>query len=439
MSKPLAFTGAIVVSFVGGLLVSGAFRGPDAGGYAAAEPFLTVPTAALKSWLPPISDYDNGGEPLDDKRFEALMAALEEAVTAEETLADFGREADLHLWNFLRRLAIPELTEEQTERVSAYLAELSERHPDHAGMISRNAGQMASYAAAFPSVPPFSISSALLGDPTLLTDLDVLSSGGKPWEDSDVDGLLAWLDAVVTSPETANDFESEASMLFFFFTMLLQLGEPTDAQTARVVDYLEGVKADHPDAAEAIDKELHLIRNLTPGRMAPNIVGTDTDGDEFELEEYRGNMVVLIFSGQWCGPCRGEYPYHRFILENYEDRPVVLLGINSDAELETIQKAKIDERLPYRTWWDGHEENSTQGPIATAWNVTGWPTIYILDEEGVIRYVNKRGGALISAVDKMLMERQMREMEADGAAAATAADAETDTDADTEEDGDAER
>ena len=71
--------------------------------------------------------------------------------------------------------------------------------------------------------------------------------------------------------------------------------------------------------------------------------------------------------------------------------------------------------------------------------MTGWPTIYVLDEEGVIRYVNKRGGALISTVDRMLMAKQMREMEAAGAAAATAAAAETDTDGDTEEDGDAER
>ena len=118
--------------------------------------------------------------------------------------------------------------------------------------------------------------------------------------------------------------------------------------------------------------------NLIPGNVAPNITGKDTEGVEFSLEEYRGNIVAVIFTGQWCGPCRGEYPYHRFVLENYGDRPIVLLGVNSDAELETARQAKIDENLPYRTWWDGHsqpdaEAAATDGPIATAWNVTGWP------------------------------------------------------------------
>ena len=42
----------------------------------------------------------------------------------------------------------------------------------------------------------------------------------------------------------------------------------------------------------------------------------------------------------------------------------------------------------------------------------------VLDEEGVIRHVNKRGGGLIAAVDELLMEKQMREYEARTEAAA---------------------
>ena len=59
-----------------------------------------------------------------------------------------------------------------------------------------------------------------------------------------------------------------------------------------------------------IDKQRRLLI-LNPGQVAQNIVGTDTDGVRFTLEDYRGNIVVLIFSGEWCGPCRGEYPYQR--------------------------------------------------------------------------------------------------------------------------------
>ena len=156
-------------------------------------------------------------------------------------------------------------------------------------------------------------------------------------------------------------------------------------------------------------------------------MGTDTEGVEFALEDYRGRIVTLIFSGQWCGPCRGEYPYQRGMLKIYDEDDVVLLGVNSDAKLETIQQAKIDEELPYRTWWDGHSQPdadvaATEGPIATEWNVSGWPAIYVLDEEGVIRHVNKRGGALVAAVDALVIEKRMRGWEAQREAAAAGAE-----------------
>ena len=44
------------------------------------------------------------------------------------------------------------------------------------------------------------------------------------------------------------------------------------------------------------------------------------------------------------------------------------------------------------------------GPISRAWGVRGWPTIYVVDEEGVIRYKNVRGERMDAAVDKLLAE-----------------------------------
>ena len=154
------------------------------------------------------------------------------------------------------------------------------------------------------------------------------------------------------------------------------------------------------------ERALLRVESFTPGRVAPNIVGKDTEGVEFALEDYRGNIVVLIFSGEWCGPCIGEYPYHHFILEQYRDDPLVLLGVNSDGNVETIREAKASGKAPaYRTWWDGHAVVATSGPIATTWGVTGWPAIYVIDEEGVIRHVrNTRGGQLIATVEELLRE-----------------------------------
>lgn len=50
------------------------------------------------------------------------------------------------------------------------------------------------------------------------------------------------------------------------------------------------------DAAEAY---LYELRNLTIGKIAPQIVGDDIDGVTFKLSDYRGKVVVLDFWGDW--------------------------------------------------------------------------------------------------------------------------------------------
>lgn len=409
MQKSAAVTGAIVVAFVGGLVAPGVFGGSGPDTADTEDSRWTLPAAATKAWFPPVGDYKTDGEPLDDEKFEALMTAFDEAMTADETLADFEREAEVHLMNFIRRLGPAEISEQQKDRITARLAALAEEHPEHGGMISRRAGLVDSYSRPWPGGGLPSLSGSLM----IFGDVDEYDTGGEFFEDAQVDELIARLDAGLNIPETLADFEREAGTHLWRFSGRLQRGRLTPEQVERVAAYYEELKAEQPDAAEMLAHETFMVRNLIPGNVAPNIVGKDTEGVEFSLEEYRGNIVAVIFTGQWCGPCRGEYPYHRFVLENYGDRPIVLLGVNSDAELETARQAKIDENLPYRTWWDGHgqpdaEAAATEGPIATAWNVSGWPSIYILDDEGVIRFVGKRGGDFIAALDELYTEMRMR-------------------------------
>ncbi len=53
---------------------------------------------------------------------------------------------------------------------------------------------------------------------------------------------------------------------------------------------------------------LFELRNLAVGKPAPDIEGEDASGGRFKLSDYRGKVIVLSFSGNWCGPCREMYP-----------------------------------------------------------------------------------------------------------------------------------
>ena len=50
---------------------------------------------------------------------------------------------------------------------------------------------------------------------------------------------------------------------------------------------------------DAAKGDLHELRHLSIGKVAPEIEGEDLDGVAFKLSDYRGKVVVLDFWGDW--------------------------------------------------------------------------------------------------------------------------------------------
>src|ERR1051325_855861 len=94
------------------------------------------------------------------------------------------------------------------------------------------------------------------------------------------------------------------------------------------------------------------------------------------------------------------YPHERSLVKRLEGKPFALIGVNSDPK-EKVGPALKRENITWRSFWDG---GNTRGPIATQFGIQSWPTIYVLDAKGVIRYKNARGEAMDHAVDSLLKE-----------------------------------
>jgi peroxiredoxin len=125
------------------------------------------------------------------------------------------------------------------------------------------------------------------------------------------------------------------------------------------------------DLARAMQFELN---NIMPGNPAPDVHGTDADGEPFRLSDYKGKVVLLIFSANWCGGCVALHPVERKIVETYRGRPFVMLGVNRDDTLDTLKADTASGEITWRCWWDG-----MNGSICEAWNINGIPRIILLD------------------------------------------------------------
>ena len=179
-----------------------------------------------------------------------------------------------------------------------------------------------------------------------------------------------------------------------------------DAEERRTVtDYLSALERSDALKGPAARTKF-MIDSLSVGSVAPEITGTDLDGVRFSLSDYRGKVVLLTFSGDWCGICRAQYPVERRLQELYGAgrAPFVILSVDSGASARESRAALAREGLTYRAWWDGGGDKPTAGPIATEWNVVGWPATYLIDEHGVIRHVDLLGADLATAVDALLQK-----------------------------------
>ncbi len=93
-------------------------------------------------------------------------------------------------------------------------------------------------------------------------------------------------------------------------------------------------------------------------------------------------------------------PHEKALVKRLKDQPFALLGINSDRNKSYYHRRAKEMGVTWRSSWQG----GTEGPIPTQWNVSSWPTIFILDHKGVIRFKNLRGEKMDEAVEKLLEE-----------------------------------
>ncbi len=92
-------------------------------------------------------------------------------------------------------------------------------------------------------------------------------------------------------------------------------------------------------------------------------------------------------------------------MEEYAGKPFALIGVNSDSDRDQVKAVIAEKSLNWRSFWNG---GSTSGPISTDWNVRGWPTAYLIDAKGVIRWksVGVDGDVLSAKIAELMKETE---------------------------------
>lgn len=96
-------------------------------------------------------------------------------------------------------------------------------------------------------------------------------------------------------------------------------------------------------------------------------------------------------------------PHEKALVERLKDEPFALIGINSDGPADQVLKRLQKEGINWRNAID----ETPSGPWATRWNISGWPTLFLVDAKGVIRerWLGSPGDDVLDAkIDELVAE-----------------------------------
>ncbi len=151
------------------------------------------------------------------------------------------------------------------------------------------------------------------------------------------------------------------------------------------------------------EKYADIVSDLSIGAKMRALVSEDLDGKTVTLDDFKGKVVVLDIWTTWCGPCKEMIPHEREMVTRLKDKPFALVSISFDAEKKTLADFLAKKPMPWNHWWNGAE-----GKLMDTLNIQHYPTIFVLDPQGVIRYKEIRGEELEKAVNTLLEEAKSK-------------------------------
>ena len=116
---------------------------------------------------------------------------------------------------------------------------------------------------------------------------------------------------------------------------------------------------------------------IVVGKPAPDFRAVTFDGQKVSLADFKGQVLIVNFWATWCAPCRHELPLLDAYLRFQQSHGLRILAVTDENSVPSSRLKPLAKMVAFQMAW------RFSGPYD---NPSAFPTNYVIDRHGVIRY-----------------------------------------------------
>ena len=136
--------------------------------------------------------------------------------------------------------------------------------------------------------------------------------------------------------------------------------------------------------------------------MAPELVGITgwINTEPFTMEDLRGKVVLVDFWTYTCVNCIRTFPFLRDWNQKYADHGLVIVGVHApEFEFEKVKENVEEASIKHELGWPIAQDNDFD--TWRAYSNRAWPSKYLIDKDGLVRYAHVGEGAYNTTEQKI--------------------------------------
>jgi len=131
-----------------------------------------------------------------------------------------------------------------------------------------------------------------------------------------------------------------------------------------------------PESSDGTASEGNRIGNKAPDFQLDNL-----EGQSVSLRDFRGSPVLINFWATWCGYCIYEMPFLEEIKEEWADRGLEILAVDSGESRSRVEAFLETNDISLLVLLD------TDKSVTRKYLISGFPTTFFIDKDGIIREI----------------------------------------------------